>query len=712
MWSAVIDEKRFLTLGADFSRFLSLFLVLVANSAFGEKRIREDLEALYAPQKVGDADLISLAAGYSQPLVRAPAIATVITRKDIEKLGATTLAEVLATVPGLYVSTARGLNDIFVIRGFFDQFNTYVLLLLNGIPVNNIVNGGRPQAWRMPVHNISRIEIMRGPGSALYGADAAAGVINIITKTANEINGTEVGAYAGSFETYGGWLQSSGQWGDIEAALSLEVGTTEGYRKIVAVDDQTRIDQLLGTQASLAPGPINTQRDDLDARLDVNGERWRFRAGYLGFLNVGTGVGTTLALDPSGDFSVGLTNADFTYDLLRSDPWDIAAQISYLGTTTEASLVPFPPGAFGGLFPEGVRDDFHFRVNEVRGGVTALYGGLPHHRVRFGTGASYARLDDIAESRNFITGPTGIPLPVPFSDVRELGEPLLLSEQDRTLWYGFIQDEWWFAADWTLTAGVRLDHYSDFGTSVNPRLALVWNPSPSLTAKAIYGRAFRAPSFTELYGNNAIAVAGNPALQPEIINMVEFALSKRWGRAWTNIDLFLYDLDNQIRGGTDIGTAENPLQKIPQQNSSGRRGYGAEFEVGYPITQDLGLTANYAYYTSHNTRPDDVSRWAPEHQIYTALDWRIANDWSLNARLKWVGAREWESNGEVAKVQGYMWAGATLRRSDPRGWDVSMTLNNLFDVDWVEPSSEFSAMPYGIPQPGRSLMVQFKWRLQ
>lgn len=351
MWSAVIDEKRFLTLGADFSRFLSLFLVLVANSAFGEKRIREDLEALYAPQKVGDADLISLAAGYSQPLVRAPAIATVITRKDIEKLGATTLAEVLATVPGLYVSTARGLNDIFVIRGFFDQFNTYVLLLLNGIPVNNIVNGGRPQAWRMPVHNISRIEIMRGPGSALYGADAAAGVINIITKTANEINGTEVGAYAGSFETYGGWLQSSGQWGDIEAALSLEVGTTEGYRKIVAVDDQTRIDQLLGTQASLAPGPINTQRDDLDARLDVNGERWRFRAGYLGFLNVGTGVGTTLALDPSGDFSVGLTNADFTYDLLRSDPWDIAAQISYLGTTTEASLVPFPPGAFGVFSP-------------------------------------------------------------------------------------------------------------------------------------------------------------------------------------------------------------------------------------------------------------------------------------------------------------------------------------------------------------------------
>ncbi len=78
-------------------------------------------------------------------------------------------------------------------------------------------------------------------------------------------------------------------------------------------------------------------------------------------------------------------------------------------------------------------------------------------------------------------------------DVRALGEPLFIAEENRTDLYGFVQDEWRFAPDWTLTAGVRVDRYSDFGTTVNPRLALVGNLSPSLTAKLLYGRAFRAP---------------------------------------------------------------------------------------------------------------------------------------------------------------------------------------------------------------------------
>ena len=692
-----------------FFRLLGMTLLMGVNPVGAEDKT-EDVEAIYGAGEAGGENVISLATGYSQPLARAPAIATVITAQEIEKLGATTVAEVLKTVPGLHVSTARGLNDIFVVRGFFDEFNTYVLLLVNGIPVNNVVNGGRPQAWRMPVHNIARIEIMRGPGSALYGADAAAGVINIITKTAKEIDGAAMGAYGGSFQTRGAWLQGGGQWGDIEAAFSLEARTTDGYRKIIQADDQTRIDRLLGTHASLAPGSINTQRDDLDARLDLKGERWRFRAGYQGFLNVGTGAGITLALDPDGDFSVGLTNADFTYDLARSGPWDVAAQLSYLGTTTEASLTPFPAGAFGGLFPNGIKDDFQFRVDEIRGGVTALYGGLPAHRVRLGTGFSYARLDDIVESRNFITGPTGLPLPTPFADVRELGEQPLLGEQDRTLWYGFVQDEWWFAPDWTLTAGVRLDQYSDFGATVNPRLALVWNPSPSLTAKAIYGRAFRAPSFTELYGNNLVAVAGNSDLQPEIINMVEFSLAKQWTpRARTNVILFGYDLDHQIRGGTELGTADNPLTKIQQQNRAGRRGYGMELEAKYQVTPDLSLLASYAYYAPRDALPDDVSRFTPEHQMDAALDWRISHRWSLNTRLKWLSDREWESAGAAAKTPGYTWVGATLRRSDPRGWDFSVTLDNLFDADGYEPVLHLASLTAGIPIPGRSITAQFGW---
>ncbi len=686
-----------------FPKHISPIFLFAAFPVFTDTAVAaevpDEMDAFY------EAGETSLATGYSQPLIRAPAITTVITAQQIERLGATTVADVLRTVPGLHVSTARGVNDVFVIRGFYDEFNSYVLLLLNGIPINNAVNGGRPQAWRMPVHNIARIEIMRGPGSALYGADAAAGVINIVTKTAQEIGGVAMGTYGGSFQTGGGWLQAGGQAGDIEAAFSLEASTTHGYRETIQADDQTRIDRLLGTRASLAPGPINTRRDDLDARLDLKGERWRFRAGYQGFSNVGTGAGIALALDPTGDFSVGLTNADFTYDLARSGPWDVSAQFSYLGTTTEADLTPFPPGAFGGLFKDGVRDRFRFRVDETRGEVTALYGGFPGHRLRFGTGVSHSRLSDVAERRNFRAGPGGVPLPTRFADVGELGEQPLLSEEERTLWYALVQDEWVFAPDWILTAGIRLDDYSDFGATINPRLALVWNPSPTLTAKALYGRAFRAPTFTELYGNNIVAVAGNPDLEPAIVNMVELSLDKKWSpRARTSAILYGYDLDNQIYGGT-AGTSNNPLAKIQKQNRAGRRGYGVEFEGEYRATEDLSVLASYAYYTLHDALPDDLSRWAPEHQIYAALDWRLAPNWSLNARLKWVGGRGLNFDGEDA----YLWAGATLRRVDPRGWEVSVTLDNLFDADAAEPAF---GLPHGIPLPGRSVMAQFGWRLQ
>lgn len=356
--------------------------------------------------------MISLAIGYRQSITDAPAVATVITADQIQRLGALTLAQVLETVPGLHVSSARGVSDIYVIRGFYKTFSTQVLVLVNGIPVNDIVYGGRPLAWTMPVHDIARIEIVRGPASALYGADAFAGVINVITKTSNEIKNPEVGAYAGSFQTYGSWLLGSGHWHDVEMALYLEGGKTHGYRRTIKQDDQTRIDRLLGTSASLAPGPINTMRDDFNMRLDISqGDQWRFRAGYQAFLNVGTGVGTALTLDPKGDFSVRLFTADLTYSLIKNSSWVVDTQFSYQNTTTNANLVLYPPGAFGGFFPEGVQEKFSFHVNQQRAGLTALYEGIANHRVRLDVGLNHAENGNIEESRNFILGSAGIPQP-------------------------------------------------------------------------------------------------------------------------------------------------------------------------------------------------------------------------------------------------------------------------------------------------------------
>lgn len=675
--------------------------VLIGSFGLVQVAIGEDVEELL--NIYGSEKMISLATGYRQPLSLAPSVGTVITEDDIEAIGAITLAQVLETVPGLTVASARGLSDIFVIRGFSDELNRYVLLLINGIPVTDPVNGGRPQAWAMPVHNIARVEIIRGPGSALYGADAAAGVINVITKTADDIEGTEIGAYGGSDETYGGWLLTSWQGENINAALSLQASTTNGYDETIEVDNQTRIDRLLGTSASLAPGPINTQRDDINARVDVAGPRWRFRAGYQGFLNVGTGAGITLALDPEGDFSVQLFNTDLSYTLVETDELDVQAQASYLSTKTEANVMPYPPGTFGGLFPEGIREKFQLRVEQVRAEVTALYKAFQNHTIRFGAGINYAETNDVEEKRNFVTGPSGLPRPVPFVNVAALGEEAFIQEENRTVWYGFVQDEWRILPDWILTSGIRIDHFSDFGTAVNPRLSLVWNVSPATTARLLYGRSFRAPSFTELYGNNLVAAIGNADLDPEILDTVELALDKRWGmRLQTNANFFYYRLDDQI-GAVNRPQETALLQLTQRDNTSGIEGYGLELEAELAVTDTLTLLGNYAYQITEDRRTNTILNRAAENQLYTAVDWRMTPLWALNARVNWID--------ETRFTDDYSQVGLTLRRSGAQdGLDFSLAIENLFDETGHTSSLNPRALPLKLPLPGRQVIAKISWQ--
>ena len=158
---------KFIERSKVFNHFvLSFFLVgIIFSNAFAD-----DEEALI--ELYGDEDVISIATGSAQPISKAPAVATVITAKDIKEMGATDIDEVLETVPGLHVSRrAANYTPIYTFRGIYATENPQVLMLVNGISINNLFVGDRSQVWGgMPVENISRIEVIRGPGSAVYGA--------------------------------------------------------------------------------------------------------------------------------------------------------------------------------------------------------------------------------------------------------------------------------------------------------------------------------------------------------------------------------------------------------------------------------------------------------------------------------------------------------------------------------------------------------------
>ncbi|MCV2369130.1 TonB-dependent receptor plug domain-containing protein [Roseateles oligotrophus] len=144
----------------------------------------EELAAVY-----GDAELISIATGTRQPLRLAPSVASVITAADIKALGISNLERLLEGVPGLHV-TRGGANyePQYVMRGIVSGQTPQLLLLQNGQPMTTMLVGNKGQMWGdFPAQQIARVEIIRGPGSALYGAEAYSGVINIITKTAADL---------------------------------------------------------------------------------------------------------------------------------------------------------------------------------------------------------------------------------------------------------------------------------------------------------------------------------------------------------------------------------------------------------------------------------------------------------------------------------------------------------------------------------------------
>ena len=298
---------------------LALLLILWYQAVLAAPASEEEELALV----YGDKATVSIATGTPQNLSRAPSVASVITSEDIAVMGANELDEVLETVPGLHVShSSIRYASTYMVRGIGggNQANPQILLLQNGIPMTTMFNGDRGSAWNIvPLQNVARIEVIRGPGSALYGADAFAGVINIITKTAADTPGTEFGVHTGSFNTREIWTQHGGNVGDVEVAAYLRAGHSDGIK------------EMTRAQFSPAPGSVSTDYDAVDGSLNLAYEMWRFRTGYKLRDNVGTGAGVSTALDPASKSRAEHVTSDISWTNPEfAQNWNVGLTASFL----------------------------------------------------------------------------------------------------------------------------------------------------------------------------------------------------------------------------------------------------------------------------------------------------------------------------------------------------------------------------------------------
>ncbi len=642
-----------------------------------------------------EEDILISATGYSKPSRLAPSVATVITAAEIKEMGATTIFEALESVPGLHVYPMQNLNaPAFSIRGIHTGQGQEVLVLRNGQPIKDSGVGNVPGSFRAPVANIARIEVIRGPGSAVHGADAFAGVINIITKDAHEIGGIDVGGRMGSFNSNSAWLQYGKKYADWEVAFNLEQTRTGSDP-----DRMVDVDAAPVPALSYAPGHLETGYEYFETSLYLRNENWDIDFWHWQQRDGGTGPGIAQALDPAGDEDFQHYQFDISYtfkDLLPD--WELKPNFTYVYQDMQRNFVIWPPGTSG--FANGLIGNPGFEDRTYTANITGTYSGFDDHMLRIDMGYSRQEMDTI-ETKNFGSGV----IPNVMTDVTDTAS-IYLPDTDRERRFLSVQDEWRISKSWILTAGLRYDHYSDFGKTINPRLALIWSPPMPLTVKLLYGSAFRAPSISEMYLQNNPVLLGNTDLDPETIDTLELAFEYFPLLELTSrLSLFYYNMEETIE--------ITPISPTVSQydNSAGQRAYGFEAEIEWDITSNLELRSNFAW--QYAERKDNESRVgkAPGREFHFSANWSFIPLWAINTQVNWVGGIKRPRNDRRGKLSNFTFVDLTLRRQTrDRSWEFALSAKNIFDkqaFEWAD-----SALPGDYELQGRSAYAEISYHFR
>lgn len=663
---------------------------------------------------------VTIATGTPRELATAPAAATVITLRELEAIGARDIGDALEAVPGLHVSNGSvQYGPRYFIRGITSSYNPHTLVLVNGLPQTSLFLGDRgeriPALYSLPVQLLDRIEIIRGPGSALYGADAFAGVINLITRSPVDARGGELTASSGSFATGTALLQQALHGDGVSALVSASWLDTRGdSAAVIAHDAQTNVDLAgLAPPASLAPATVPTGARVVDLRADLVAGRFRVRAGWMEARDTGAGQGLNDALDLTNTAQQHRGHLDIGWhaDDVRPD-WRLEARLSYLYSDNRSNgTYLFPPGAVFGTFPDGVWARPNLFEENARADFSATRSGLGRHVLRLGTGFYWGDIFKTTTANNYLlVGGMPVPRPGGVADVSDTAA-VYQPENQRTSFHVFAQDEWTLAPAWNLTSGLRYDHYDDFGGTLNPRLSLVWRATPALAGKLIYGEAFRAPAFFELYGRSNPVALGNPALEPEKLRSVEAGVT--WKPtptlSWEG-SVYALRIDDFIDFVNDPGQPT-----FTARNSARIRGKGLETELRQQVTPRLEWLLNLSAQRTRRENGDALGL-APDHEAHLRAIWKALPGWQLTPQLNWIGERERQAGDPRPALPGYLTADLCLRYAPARHLELALAARNLADADVREPSrgpapnQSLPAIPYDLPQAGRSLALELTAR--
>jgi iron complex outermembrane receptor protein len=654
-----------------FLGFLMLTSVFCADGAESDKAAKApdltelSLEALMeieVPKVYG-------ASKFDQKTTEAPSSISLVSSDEIKKYGYRTLGDVLQSVQGFHVSYDR--NYAFLgTRGInLGDFNSRILLLVNGHRVNNNLTDGAfiDSAFILDVDLIDRVEIIRGAGSVLYGNNAFFGVINVVTRKGSHINGVEASVEYAEFDTY-------------KARATLGKSFTNGIHVF---------DVLLSGSFYDSDGPeklfykeFNTPAQNHGIARGRDDDSFRSFFGSVsyfdftlegGFISREKGNPTAQFLTTFNDGRLR-TEDERSYTALKyshsfPDLFDVTAQVYYDRNTFE---IGYPFGAT--LFTE--RDVGEWWGTELQ------FNKRFWDRHIVTVGAEYR--DDFRQERE-ISG-------------------LALVETDRQSHGVYGQLDFAVRTNLHFNGGIRYDQYGDFDPAYNPRLAVIYNPAEKSTLKAIYGTAFRAPNFLEL------ALSPPGLLEPEEITSYELVYEQGFARHLrSSISGFYNEMDGLIAFASGsfvnfdaetVGT-ELALEGFWTNGVRGRLSYTLQKSESHSVNFELPDSPEHL--VKFNLT---VPLW--REKIFAGVEFQVTSQRrSLHSTTGPTG-QPLTVQGEGAS--GYGVVNLTLfSRELIKDLEFSASVYNVFDKTYSDPATRFHRQDL-LERDGRTFRLKLTYR--
>lgn len=599
----------------------------------------------------------------------------VITAEQIKARGYLTLEEALADLPGFQFRNIVGYNHYSFIRGATSQ-NNLILLLIDGIQVNELNSGGFYGGAQYNLSEVERIEVVYGPASALYGTNAVSGIINLITKKAEQPHNGHLNLLGGSFSTAiaDAGFENYNKESDVGYRFSAMYKTSEKADLRGARGDYNWGNRMENFEHDLA----------LSARVQVK----NLAAGLYFMEKIASRTtsykteGTSL-YDRNSLWNMLFLNGFLKYSKDWSGPLALNSTLYYRNTTLRPRSVGEVYEASGSS--EGSRVGY-YRPNHLAGLENQLTYKMSEN-LFFIAGVT-GEVERLAEQFSVTNSPSQWVNP-PKPQQPEMLHNYLFSY--------YLQGDWRIVRFLSFVGGLRHDISSYYGRVVTPRTGLVLNVG-SFTSKLLYNQAFRSPRPWDY----TVGV-GSPGLTPEKMKSFELALS--W-RTTEQLSLGASVFSNRIE---DVLSKELLPEGERWVNDEELTTHGFELYGNYSLP-NLQLYANYSFTDSYN-REDVTLPEISKHTANVGFTWRCCPVLLFHLRGNYLGGREnplpIATTGSRAIGDALIWH-STLTFSCLKQTDLQLRVNNLLNEKYYHPSNLFAGR-FRQPQRSVSLMLSYRF---